>query len=303
MIKLRLDLKEDYVCLNTSIEASLADKQFVLKRLSKAHIHLMISFLTVREIGVNVHETKKYVNFSIYLSSKDDKNMTEIHRKMHLVEDLKANMLIENDILESKEIIIDIQEKKVIISSCQNMIIEVKIHQKESFVRRNVINQFVSVISLDFYAKILYKIRDLSTNRNFLFESFSEVSVFIYAHVIDVKTIDVIVRNESEKSMKISRNFKLEVAQEIEYEDCFYISQEHHLILQISKRNSITEALKVGTAIDQRSRALAENSKVRVSVDNIDGKSEQKISFEVTVFEDDAKRQQFDKVINEFSDI
>jgi hypothetical protein len=103
--------------------------------------------------------------------------------------------------------------------------------------------------------------------------------------------------------MKIPRNFKLEVAQKIEYEDCFYISQKHHLILQIFKKNSITEALKVETAIDQRSRALAKNSKVRVSVDKIDEKSEQKISFEMTVFEDDVKRQQFDKIINEFSNI
>ncbi len=141
MIKLRSDLNENYVCLNTSIKASLTDRQFVLKRLSKAHIHLMISFLTVREIDANVHETKKYVNFSIYLSSKNDsKKMIEIHREMHLVEDLKVNMLIENDILESEDIIIDIQEKKIAISSCQNMIIEVKIHQRDSFVRRNVIS-------------------------------------------------------------------------------------------------------------------------------------------------------------------
>ncbi len=85
----------------------------------------MISFLTIREIDANVHEMKKYVNFSIYLSSKiNSKKKIEIHKKIHLVENLKINMFINNDILESKNIIINIQEKKVIISNCQNLIID-----------------------------------------------------------------------------------------------------------------------------------------------------------------------------------
>ncbi len=142
-MKLRsnLNVEEDYVCLNTDIKASLTDRNFVLKRLSKAHIHLMTTFLTMRDIDANVHEIKKYVNFSIYLSSKNDSiRMIEIHKKMHLVEKLKTNMFIENDILRFEEIIIDVQEKKIIIISCQKMIIKVKIHQKKSFGRRNMIN-------------------------------------------------------------------------------------------------------------------------------------------------------------------
>ncbi len=316
MIKLTSELKEDYVCLNTDTEVSLIDKNFVLNRLSKAHIPLMISSLTIREIEVNVHETKKYVNFSIYLSSKkDSKKMIEIHKEMHLIEDLKTNMLIENDILESKNIIINIQEKKIVISSCQNMIIEVKIHQRDSFVRRNVISQFASVVSSEFYAKISYKMKNLSSNKDFLFESFSEISVFIYAHIIDVKTTEVIVRNESSRSMKISRNFKLEVTQKIQYENCFYASQKHHLALQILKKNLLIEELKVESTINQitndaqhslkksRLRSSSENSRIRVFAEQVDDKSEEKIFFEITVYENDVERQKFDKVINEFSNI
>ncbi len=128
----------------------------------------MTSFLTIRDIESNIHEIKKYVNFSIYLFSKEDSNkMTKIHREMHLIENLKANMLIDNDILESKEIIIDVQEKKTIIRSCQNLIIDVKIHQRESFVRKNVVNYFAIVISSEFYVKISYKMKDLFSNRDF----------------------------------------------------------------------------------------------------------------------------------------
>ncbi len=172
--------------------------------------------LIVRSIRANVHEIKEYVNFSIYLSSKNDSiRMTEIHKEMHLMKELKVNMLIENDILRSKEFIINVQKKKTIIRSCEDMIIEMKIHQRKSFVRRNVINQFFSVISSKSYVKILYNVKDLSSNRDFLFELFSEMSIFIYAHVINARTIEVIVRNEFEKFVEISRNFKLNVAQEI----------------------------------------------------------------------------------------
>jgi hypothetical protein len=216
-VKLRFEFtKNDYVYLNIDIEASLTNKSFVFKRLSKSHIHLMISFLTVRNIESNIHEIKKYVNFSIYLFSKNDSNkMTKIHREMHLIKNLKANMFIDNDILELKEFIINVQEKKTTIRSCQNLIIDVKIHQRESLVRRNVVNQFAIVISSKSYVKILYKMKNLFSNRDFLFESSSEVSMFIYAHVIDVRITEIIVDNESAKSMKISKNFKLDVTQEI----------------------------------------------------------------------------------------
>ncbi len=103
--------------------------------------------------------------------------------------------------------------------------------------------------------------------------------------------------------MKISRNFKLEIAQKIQYEDCFYTLQEHHLILQILKKNRMIKTLRVKSIIESRSKSSLENSRVCVSAKEIDEKSKQKISFEITVYENDAKRQKFDKVINEFSDI
>ncbi len=90
----------------------------------------MTNSLIVRKIDANVHETKKYVNFSIYLSSKNDSiKMIEIHREMHFVEELKINMFIENDILKLKEIIINVQQKKITIRNCENLVIDVKIHQ------------------------------------------------------------------------------------------------------------------------------------------------------------------------------
>ncbi len=171
--------------------------------------------------------------------------------------------------------------------------------------RRNVISQIVNVISSKAYVKISYKIKDLLSNRDFLFESFSEVSISIYAHVIDVRTIDVIIRNESAKLIKISRNFKLEITQKIQYDDCFYASQKHQFTIQIFKKNQMIKNLKAELTLEivDRSRSSSKNSKMQISVNQIDEKFEEKIFFDVIVFEDENEKQKFDKLINEFSKI
>jgi hypothetical protein len=91
------------------------------------------------------------------------------------------------------------------------MIIEIKIHQRKSFMKRNVINQFINIILFESYAKISYKVKNLSANRDFLFESFSEVLIFTHVYIIDARIIEIIVRNEFSKLMKILKHFKLDV--------------------------------------------------------------------------------------------
>jgi hypothetical protein len=103
--------------------------------------------------------------------------------------------------------------------------------------------------------------------------------------------------------MKISKNFRLEIAQEIQYDDCFYVSQKHHLVLQVSKKNRITERLKADTAIESSSKSSVENPKIRVFADQVDDKFEKKISFDVIVYENESEKQKFDRLINEFSKI
>jgi hypothetical protein len=103
--------------------------------------------------------------------------------------------------------------------------------------------------------------------------------------------------------MKISKNFRLEIAQKIQYDDCFYVSQKHHFVLQVSKKNRTTKKLKADTTIESSSKSFVENSKIRVFADQIDDKFEEKISFDVIVYENENEKQKFDRLINEFSKI
>jgi hypothetical protein len=61
----------------------------------------MITLLNVRNLEINKHKTFEYIIASIYFAEKiaQKKFIREvIRRKMHLMNDFKINMFIENDI-------------------------------------------------------------------------------------------------------------------------------------------------------------------------------------------------------------
>jgi hypothetical protein len=79
--------------------------------------------------------------------------------------------------------------------------------------------------------------------------------------------------------------------------------QKHYLALQVSKKNQITKELKVDTAIESSSKSSTENSKIRVFANQVNKKSKEKISFDVIVYKNKREKQEFDRLINEFSEI
>ena len=91
----------------------------------------MASPLPVRGIGISKHETSEYVTVPIYLPGVQDtgpnsgsKALACIRRELHLVDNLRANMLVGNDILGPEEIVINIYQKKATVGSC-GMTIEI----------------------------------------------------------------------------------------------------------------------------------------------------------------------------------
>ena len=238
---------------DTGTEASLMNRDFVLSALPNLHIQQMTSSLKIRDIGASTHESKEYIDIPIYLSSKRNSDkMTCIKRKMHIVENLKTKMLIEIDILESEGITLNVSKRVTKIDSCENMKIELKIHQRDSFVRRIVISKFVETISSEEQAKIRIAMsKSLSKNRDFIFESSTNVDVSLYAHLVNVYTIEILVQNDFADSVNISRNTRLDFVQKIEYENCFYASSNSHLTLKTSKKNWIKEAMFVVTNLNE----------------------------------------------------
>lgn len=81
----------------------------------------IITLLKVRDIETSKHKLNKFISRFFYFSDIDSTNClayTHIHREFYLVDGLKANLLVGNNILAIERVVIDLANKFAMISSC-----------------------------------------------------------------------------------------------------------------------------------------------------------------------------------------
>ena len=108
------------VYLNTECTMILINQQFLKNKMLNIAILQMLSLITVQELSSNTHESSEFTVIDLYLSDKNRK-IAVIFCEIHLVENLKAHMLIRIDILTSEKISLNLTERKVTIESCDNI--------------------------------------------------------------------------------------------------------------------------------------------------------------------------------------
>ena len=89
------------ICLDTDCTVSLIDWDFLNKHAPNTEIKKMTSLMKVQELDFSLHAAEDYVELNLYLSANYDRTAV-IHCKIHIVDDLKVNVLIETDILVSE---------------------------------------------------------------------------------------------------------------------------------------------------------------------------------------------------------
>jgi hypothetical protein len=238
MISLSIKSKKAQICLDIDCSVSLIDREFIKTYETHYIIRRMTTFLNVRDLSINKHEISKYIIASIYFAETiQEKFVREIiRRKIHLVNDLKTNMLIENDILESEKIFIDDSNSKTIIVSCNKMIISIKIRTLvRKMINKTLHVRIITIISSHSMITISIHSFKLSSNRDFLFES-ANLDLTMYAHTIDIIIDAIVTKNDFNLVIKISRNARLEIATEILYSNAFLV--ESHDIANYVERKS-----------------------------------------------------------------
>ena len=235
MINLHKNDKLDSNCLDTEADITLADEKYFRTKSKDVSIRIMTISIIVRELKVIKHIINKYACcFMYFAEEKNDRSMfVEIIRKIHLMKNLKTNLLIENDVLNSELINISTFTNSVFIKSCE-IIISICIKIK-FFSQVRAIHAINTVISSR--SKFTISIHKITTSeRNYMFESKKIKNISVYAHVMNVDTSSILVRNEKDKSIRISRNFRLSNLIELEYLNVLQVNTEHaDLILKISK--------------------------------------------------------------------
>ena len=117
-------------CANLETDVTLADKQWLLSLLPEVEIRKISSSLRVKGLNSIMHNTDEYVLVSMYLLGLKRNNNTAliyIIREIHLINGLKANLLMGNNIMGPKKIILDVSKNKARISSC-DIIIKITTH-------------------------------------------------------------------------------------------------------------------------------------------------------------------------------
>ena len=297
---------DTHVYIDIDCEAILNDKKFIQIKCSKIEIHSMTTSLRMREIEAIIHETNEYIKILIYMSNvKNDKQvLTCIEREIYLIDDLKANLLIENDFLRFEEFIIDVNERKVTIANC-DVTINLFIKQRDLYVRRNIHVNHVVVISAEQEIAISIKF-SISKNKDFLFKSSFKTNVTLYHHVIDFYTSEIIVKNDSLKSVKISKKFCLEMITEITYDDCFLMSSnESHMIITSSISNWIKKKFKTFTMLSAKfNKVVSAISSINSSyqIDRVLSSfmKEVKLINDIMLCENQTAIQAYTKLVNEF---
>ena len=280
-------MKAILICLNTKCGATLADKTWIIDLLSNVQIRKMQTSLRVKDIESFTHKFIEYVCISVYFSGftkNDFSALTFIAREIHLINDLKAKMLIENDLLSSKDFIIDIEKKSTTIDSCEiNIALEIQF--KDSFVRKNIHVQHVITLQSN-EEQLLIIDANISEERDFFFEFDRSANFIMYAHILDVNTRKILIMNETKHIIKVSRRHRLNHVSKINCDNCFQISETNLAIRFSKKRKSIF------------AHATINNSSFISSIDLADKKV--RLFNESMIYDNDETRTAFANFIAEF---
>lgn len=215
-------------CLDTSCGVTLVDKHWLLKRLPNQKISIMSTPLKVRGIGASKHESSEFAALSLYFPSKNsvgDLVYPAIRCEIHLVESLRANILVGNDIMSSEAMVINLGKKTAIIGTC-GVSIDVNATQRGQFLTRKLLTNQDSVIPPRSKAMISLEKLPLPDDRAFLFYPVPQANLTLYSHIMDYETSKILVKNASDLPLRIPRRHKLGHLLDMTYDNCFLIDTE-----------------------------------------------------------------------------
>lgn len=112
--------------MDTKCGTTLIDQDWLKAQLSKAKILKMATLLKIRGVGTSKQETDEYVFEVLYfpaISNKSQYMVVYICCELHLVDNLRANILTRNDIIGTKGITINIAKEKIYIPRCKAIVL------------------------------------------------------------------------------------------------------------------------------------------------------------------------------------
>lgn len=193
-------------------------------------INIILTPLKVREIEASRYKSEEFVALSLYVPGRDNADQqvyASLTCKIHLVKDLRANLLIDNDIILPEGFIIDIKKRSVLIRSCK-VTVPINIRQKgQFFIRKLLISQDIVVLP---HLEVIVSLipLPLPDDQNFLFYPFAQTNLTLFIHLVDYQISKILVKNTSSQMLYVLRRYKLGHLINIAYKN-YFLADTHSI--------------------------------------------------------------------------
>ena len=212
------ELPESEACADTGCSVTLGDKKYVLRMVPGIEIRKMASPVPVRGLGNRIVMTDEYVVLTLYVDgiAKDGTPKTAcLTTEVHLVDDLKANMLIGNDTMVPQGIAIDYDSQTIKFARCENLAAPIDILTRaDPHAKRTIKSKGAMTIPprSTVNVPVVYN-GSIPQDRDFLFEPECQqdfgVNGGVFAHLVDSSLSFVQVYNATDAPVKLQRKCRL----------------------------------------------------------------------------------------------
>ena len=209
-------------CVDADCTMTMTDRIFVS---ATAEIKKMTTKISIRGLGSKIHHSDEFSVLTFYMKEvlpDNTRAFAQITREIHIVDDLKASILIEADILTPERMIINFVTQNLSIDSCRDITVSMNSRARSEPVKRTMKSLSKTILPprTTISMSITYAGGKLSENRDLLFEPQCALSLDladeVYAHMVDVSFHAVQIRNDIDQAIVIPRKARLEVLDEYE---------------------------------------------------------------------------------------
>jgi hypothetical protein len=260
------------LCANTRCIMSLIDKAYLTKILFESKIHRIEGSVIVRDIDIATHNCSEYVHLKLFIS--EFKKTTRLIRQAHVVNNLRAKFLMKMNILESEKIVLNLSRRKMILTLCENVEINIRITSiavNIKSVNRVILTKQLVSVSTKFIVSVSIRMKRILSDRDFLFQSIHrELSLEfideVMTHIVTINLAAMQMCNVTNKSVIILRKARLERLMKYEKHECYSIDIQKTLLVAEFFWHKIFALAEIRTSMKNKSRTMKKTSVRRITI-------------------------------------
>lgn len=181
--------------------------------------------LKVRGISASKHKSGDFALTTIYIPGIDEKSREIyicISCELHLVDRLKANMLVDNDIICTEGFAINLCIFSAFVYSC-GVKIDINAQQHSKSWRHRALASALIIVPPRSETLVAFQYIELPNSRDFLFCQSLQQHLTLYSHLLNHTSVKILVRNNVDRVIKIPLYYWLGCVTELPYEKYFAI--------------------------------------------------------------------------------